>query len=292
MIELWDPQFFGGGMREARQQKLDALSSLWRSQGVGDRCVQLISTGLLAFLMCHENLTRAGFSPQEARLVCDWTTGYFDSLPSVREALRSLEENHCSFEQFVAARQPNTAIDMPILFLLLWHGRALGLSPQGIDRIASELHHKQGNHRGWVRDAMIISGVGNDLVDVARDLQDGSMNTVLCVYQEMYRRNPFEDSPLHGEGLCRAYRDVAGRLNRMLDALARDFLEEHEAVAQQRSTLFHTRAELLAAVTAIVDTCFTTIYAGFVCARYREGAMALIEALSGADAEQAPRIGA
>jgi hypothetical protein len=181
---------------------------------------------------------------------------------------------------------------MPILFLLLWHGRALGLSPQRIERIARELHPTQGNYRGWVRDAMIISGIGNDLVDVARDLREGSMNTVLCVYREMYRRNPFEDSARDDKELRRAYREVASRLNHMLDAMARDFLEEHAAVEQRRSALFHTRAEMLAAVTAIVDICFATVYAGFVCARYREGAMALIEALSGADAEQARAIGA
>lgn len=291
LVELWDPLLLSGDMREARQQKIDGLRCLWQSHGVGEQYAQLTSTSMIAFLMCHENLARAGFSPREASLVCDWTTGYLDSLLSVREALRSLENSHCSFERFVAARQPNTAIDLPILFLLLWHGRALGISPQRICRITSELHPTQGNYRGWMRDAMIISGVGNDLVDVGRDLQAGSMNTVLCVYGEMYRKNPFEDAAQDEEGLRRAYRDVADRLNHMLDAMALDFREEHEAVEQRRSTLFHTRAEVLAVVTALVDTCFATVYSGFVCKRYREGAMDLVEALSAPARERAAGIG-
>jgi hypothetical protein len=284
LIELWDPRFLRSGMQEVGQQKIDALGSLWESHGVGEQHAQLISTSMVAFLMCHQNLARAGFSARESHLVCEWTTGYLDSLLSVRETLHSLASSRCSFEQFVTARQPNTAIDLPILFLLLWHGRALGVSPHRICRLASELHPTQGNYRGWMRDAMIISGIGNDLVDVERDLQAGSMNTVLCVYGEMYGKSPFDGPALDAEGVRRAYRDVAGRLNHMLEALALDFREEHEAVEQRQSALFHTRAELLAAVTALVDTCFATVYSGFVCARYREGATALIDALSASGA--------
>lgn len=278
LLELWDP------LCAARQQKIDGLRCQWQSYGVKEGHAQLISTSMVAFLMGHQNLARAGFSPRETSLVCDWTTGYLDSLLSVREALRSLEDRHCSFEQFVAARQPNTAIDMPILFLLIWHGRALGIPPQRICRISKELHPTQGNYRGWMQDAMRISGVGNDLVDVGRDLESRAMNTVLCVYGEMYRKNPFEDSTLDEAGLRRAYHDVAGRLNHMLDTMALGFREEHQAVEQRRSMVFQTRAEMLAAVTALVDTCFATMYAGFVCARYRQGAMELIDALSGPDA--------
>jgi len=279
--------FLREDMEEARQQKLEELRCLWHSQGVGERDAQLIATSMLTFLMCHENLAHAGFSPEESGLVCDWTTGFLESLPIVREALLSLANSQCSFEQFVAARQPNTAVDIPILFLLLWYGRALGINPERTRRIASELHPTEGNYRGWVRDAMIISGIGNDLVDVRRDLPEKSMNTVLCVYGAMHGKNPFEAGGLEEEGLRSAYRNVAGRLNHMLDAMLLDFRTELEGIQQGQSALFQSREEMVAATAALVDICFATVYSGFVCPRHREGAMELVAALSPAPHEQA-----
>jgi hypothetical protein len=280
LVELWDPLFLSEDMGEARHQKLAELRRLWSSHGVGERDAQLISTSMLTFLMCHENLAHAGFSPEETGFVCAWTTGFLESLPSVREALLSLANSHCSFEQFVAARQPNTAVDLPILFLLLWYGRALGIEPERICRIANRLHPTQGNYRGWIRDAMIISGIGNDLVDVRRDLPAKAMNTVLCVYGATHRKNPFEAAVLDAEGLRSAYQNVAGRFNHMLDAMLLDFRTELEAVERGQSALFHTRGEMLAVIAAIVDICFATVYSGFVCPRHREGAMELAQALS------------
>jgi hypothetical protein len=287
LVDLWDPLFLCEHMREARQQMLDELRCLWRSHGVGERDAQLISTSMLTFLMCYESLAHAGFSPEESGLVCNWTTGFLESLPSVREALLSLANRQCSFEQFVAARQPNTAVDLPILFLLLWYGRALGIAPERICRVANQLHPTQGNYRGWIRDAMIISGIGNDLVDVRRDLPVNAMNTVLCVYGAMHRKNPFEAAAQDAEGLRGAYRNVAGRFNDMLDAMLLDLRTELEAARRGQSALFHTREEMLAVVAALVDICFATVYSGFVCPRHREGAMELVDALSAAPHEQA-----
>lgn len=284
LVELWDPLFLCEDMKEARQQKLDELRRLWHSHGVGEQDAQLIATSMLTFLMCYENLAHAGFSPEESGLVCAWTTGFLESLPSVREALLSLASSQCSFEQFVAARQPNTAVDLPILFLLLWYGRALGVKPERICRIANQLHPTQGNYHGWIRDAMIISGIGNDLVDVRRDLPEKSMNTVLCVYGAMHRKNPFEAAALDEEGLRSAYRNVAGRFSHMLDTMLLDFRTELEEVKQGQSTVFQSREEMVAAIAALVDICFATVYSGFVCPRHREGAMELVDALSCSDA--------
>lgn len=280
LFESWSMARTPGATCRVGARAGSALQALWRGQGVAERFTRLLCASMTAFRLCHEHLVRAGFSREDANIVRDWTIGYVRSIPQVQEALRALGQGRCSFEAFAETRCFDTAIDLPVLYLLLWHGRTCEIAPARVRGLAERLHPLRGDYQRWLRSAMIISGIGNDLVDVRRDLRGKSMNTVLCVYGATSGSDPFAASRVQEERMRAACREVAHRLNRMVEAMARDFRREVAQVERGQSPTFRTREELLATVTALVDTCFATVYAGFVCDRYREGAMDLVDALS------------
>ena len=282
LVNLWTPQYSTQQGYDAVTYTCAQLKEMWEEQGTRKAYSTTLSIGMFTYLACYDCLIRAGSVSQETDRVRDWTVAWYENLHQVRKVLSSLAERGCSFQEFVGVRGPNTGTDVPVLFLLLWYGRSLGISPRRICEIADRLHPAGGNFRGWLRDIMIVSGVGNDLADVERNLQEKSLNAVLCVYGQRTGTNPFAGKGLEQVELRQAYWYVVERYNEMVDNLLAEFRDEYKRVELGQSELFRDHKELLLAITALVDMCFATVYSGFVCKRYRAGALELIDMLGAA----------